>query len=292
MTSRVSAGVGGLRVRVVDKGVGGEVTLAETDTDPRGGYRATFTDALLERRGKDRPDLQVQVYVADRRVAASEVRYDASPYETFTVVIEADAADALASEYETLTGSLGAHHSGRLADLKETDEQQDVTYLANKAGWDARAVALAALADQFSAGTEGRGGTGIEPSFFYALFRAGLPANDQSVYRTDPAAIEGIWAGAVKQGVIPRRCRTSCRLRWSGSGPSPRSGCSKAHRWPARRRSTTSSPSHSPTVPDAAGSPTCTCATPTTPRRSGTGCATASASRRRSGCGSTGSSPT
>jgi hypothetical protein len=208
VTSRASAAVGGLRVRVVDKGVGGEATLAETVTDPGGGYRATFGEALLRRRGKDRPDLQVQVYAGDSRVAASQVRYGASHHETFILVVQADAAGSLASEHETLTGALGAHYQGRLAELDENEDRQDITYLANKAGWDARAVALAALADRFSAATTtgidgGRGADGIDPPFFYALFRAGLPANDQSVYRTDPATVQGIWTQALKQGVIP-----------------------------------------------------------------------------------------
>jgi hypothetical protein len=204
VTSPVSAGVGGLHVRVVDKGVGGEVTLAETTSDARGEYRVSFTDAQIKRRGKDRPDLQVQVWAGDRRIAASEVRYDASRRETFILAVEGDTANALASEYVSLTGALAAHHGGRLGDLEENDERQDITFLANKAGWDARAVALAALADQFSAGTTGRAGAGIEAPFFYALFRAGLPANDRSVYRTDPSVVEGIWTRATKQGVIPQ----------------------------------------------------------------------------------------
>ena len=50
-----------------------------------------------------------------------------------------------------MTSALSGHFPGSLRDLKETTDRQDITYLANKTGWDARAVALAALADQFSA---------------------------------------------------------------------------------------------------------------------------------------------
>ena len=59
-------------------------------------------------------------------------------------------APGLPSEYETLTASLAAVYPGSLGVLQEGTGQQDITYLANKTGWDARAVALAALADQFS----------------------------------------------------------------------------------------------------------------------------------------------
>ena len=59
-------------------------------------------------------------------------------------------AAGLPSEYETLTANLAAVYPGSLGALQENASQQDITYLANKTGWDARAVALAALADQFS----------------------------------------------------------------------------------------------------------------------------------------------
>ena len=65
------------------------------------------------------------------------------------VALPADTA-GLPSEYETLTASLARIYAGRLAALKENDATQDVTYLGAKSGWDARAVAMASLADQFS----------------------------------------------------------------------------------------------------------------------------------------------
>ncbi len=70
-------------------------------------------------------------------------------------------------------------------------------------------MALAALADQFSARTTSTDAAiGIEPAFFYALFRAGVPANEKALYRVDPKAVEGVWEQALKQGVIPAALRT------------------------------------------------------------------------------------
>ena len=80
------------------------------------------------------------------------------------------------TEHEVLTADLGRHLSGRLRDLQETAERHDVTYLANKSGWDARAVALAALADEF-AGRSDEAQQSIPAPLFYALFRAGVPAD-------------------------------------------------------------------------------------------------------------------
>ena len=201
-----SAGVGGLCVQIVDKYVGQDVTLAETLTDERGRYQVRFEATSLRERRKQQPDLQARVYVGEAFLAASDVRYNASDRETLNVQLPANVA-ALPSEHETLTGSLAEHYDGRLGELKESDDRQDLTYLANKTGWDARAVALAALADQFSRNhtdkMSGAAAAGIHPAFYYALFRAGLPANSDTLYQADPQTVQQVWKRATEEGVIP-----------------------------------------------------------------------------------------
>ena len=197
VASRVSADVGGLRVVIVDRGVGGDVPLAETHTAEGGAYQVTFSDSEVRRRGKAQPDLQARVFAGDVFLGTSDVHYNATQHETLNVLLEDKVASALRSEHELLTSVLASQFTGKLRDLKETDEQQDITYLANKTGWDARAVALAALSDQFS--QQG----GIPASFFYALFRAGLPANEDTLYHTDAKTLETVWKKAAEQGVIP-----------------------------------------------------------------------------------------
>jgi hypothetical protein len=200
VASRLRAGVGGLRVQIVDKHVGPDVQLAEVSTADDGSYRATFPYAGP----KQQPDLQARVLAGEKFLGASDVRYNASNAETLHVVLPDGANVALASEHETLTGALRPHFSGNLRELQETDDRQDITYLANKTGWDARAVALAALSDRFSAGTTAADGAAIEPAFFYALFRAGLPANEEVLYQADPATVQKVWEGAAAQGVLPQ----------------------------------------------------------------------------------------
>src|SRR5262249_34141261 len=104
--------------------------------------------SLLERH-KSTPDLQVRVSAGNKFLAASVVRYNALSKVQLDVALPDD-ADGVPSEYETLTTELSTVYPGRLGSLQETDEQQDITFLANKTGWDARGVAMAALADQFS----------------------------------------------------------------------------------------------------------------------------------------------
>jgi peptidoglycan hydrolase-like protein with peptidoglycan-binding domain len=202
VVSRLRAGVGGLRVEVVDKNVGADAQLAEAATDDEGGYCATFNIVDRRRRGKRRPDLQARAFAGETFVGASKVIYDASNRETLDIILTEKAAAALPSEHETLSGALSVHFQGNLRDLKETADRQDITYLANKTGWDARAIALAALADKFSADSMDARNGGIESAFFYALFRAGLQANEETIYQTSAKIAAGIWKQGIDQGVI------------------------------------------------------------------------------------------
>jgi len=223
--SRISAGVDGLVVQIIDRGVGassplgagqivagqlsssqlGDGQLVAARTNDRGEYEASFSEENVRRRGKTQPDLQARVFAGNTLLGASEVRYNASQNETLNVLLGDDAASSLRSEVEVLKSAIAGQYKGNLRDLKETEEQQDITYLANKTGWDARAVALAALADQFSSRTAGTTGVPTIPQeFFYALFRAGLPANDDMLYQADAKALETIWKKAAEQGVIPK----------------------------------------------------------------------------------------
>src|SRR5262249_36367063 len=124
------AGVGGLRVEVVDKHVGADdIGLASGETDARGGYRVQYSVAQGRERGKDAPDIQVRVYMGKTFLSASDVRYNAGPIETLDVVLPTTTSDALPSEHETLTGAIARHYKGQLRDLKESDDRQDITYL-------------------------------------------------------------------------------------------------------------------------------------------------------------------
>ena len=44
----------------------------------------------------------------------------------------------------------------------------------------------------------------LRPEFYYALFRAGLPASTDSLFQVDPGTVQAIWQQATTQGVIPQ----------------------------------------------------------------------------------------
>jgi peptidoglycan hydrolase-like protein with peptidoglycan-binding domain len=231
-------GVAGATVRLVDKNVGGEDVLGTTKSGIGGAFSFSLviSPEYLARHSKSQPDLQVQVMTGESVLASSEVNYSAPRAVSLNVVVPA-AAEGLPSEYETLTASLASAYSGGLGELQEDADREDITYLANKTGWDARMVALAALADQFSqiavqrprgdgaqetepaaaaehaaegavapaqtAGADAADAT-VRPEFYYALFRAGLPANAETLFQVSPATVQGLWQQAITQGVIPQ----------------------------------------------------------------------------------------
>jgi peptidoglycan hydrolase-like protein with peptidoglycan-binding domain len=193
------AGIGALSLQVVDKNAGPDVFLAQGLSDQQGRYSIAYPTAPVVKAGKTAPDIQVQVFMNQVQVAASAVRYNAGPAETLDITLSDVAAARLPSEFESLTADISAHYKGQLGQLQETDKRSDITYLANKTGWDARAVALAALADQFGQNSK------IPSVYFYALFRAGLPANEDSLYRVDAGTLTTIWKRANEQGIIPQK---------------------------------------------------------------------------------------
>ena len=219
--SPVRPGTGGLTVELVDKNVGGDQVLASTQTRGDGTYAfsdVTIPTAYLAERHKAQPDLQVRVSSGDGFLAASPVRYGAPFTFSLDVTLPAD-APGLPSEYESLTASLAAAYAGPLAALREDADRQDITYLAHKTGWDARAVAFAALADQFSQVTAPVLTSAVDssqtlawpvptaslrPEFYYALFRAGHPTDADRMWQVSSDTVQAVWRQAIAQGVIPR----------------------------------------------------------------------------------------
>ena len=191
---------GGVRVVVSDTSLAGKRVLGTAVTDQDGRYALDYDVTQVGKEGG--PDLLVQAFDADGKqlLGASNVDFNAGRDAAVDVVVPASLAQP-GTEYRQLTDALRSQLTDggpkRLAELKETAERPDITYLANKTGWDARMVAMAALADRFS------GDSGIAPELYYALFRAGLPANPDVVAQMPASAAAEVWKQAIKDGVIP-----------------------------------------------------------------------------------------
>ncbi len=201
VSSAGRGGLAGVRVEIVDKNAGPHVSLASALTDAQGRYHVTFGTP----RNKTRPDVCARAFMGQILLRTSAVRYDAGPHETLDVTVP-EHTIGLPSEYEALTAVLAAHHAGKLGDLQESEEREDITYLARKTGWDARAIAFLALADKESdRGHAGGPGAGLDRAFYYALFRAELPTDPDALYETTTSVAGEVWRQAIARGVIPAR---------------------------------------------------------------------------------------
>ncbi|HEV2647203.1 MAG TPA: neuraminidase-like domain-containing protein [Acidobacteriaceae bacterium] len=228
VTSAAHVTVGRLAVAIIDRNVGADEPVASGSTDDAGSYRirALIPPATLRRRHKTAPDLQARIssHAAEGKetfLAASEVAWNAARAVVLDVVLPAGTT-ALPSEYETLVEAIAALYPGQLSKLQETPKQQDLTFLAAKTGWDARALAMAALAAQLSetvtvpqlasctvgknakkAGVAVPAPVRLQPAFYYALLRAGAPANAQQIFQMSAVSAAAVWTQAIDQGVIP-----------------------------------------------------------------------------------------
>jgi Neuraminidase-like domain/Putative peptidoglycan binding domain/Salmonella virulence plasmid 28.1kDa A protein len=219
------ASLGRLSVEVVDKNVGGDQTVATGVTGDTGALSISCVigPPVFSQRHKTKPDLQVRVssQAADGTttfLAASEVIYNAPSAVTLDVVLPSTAT-GLPSEYEALTAAVAALYPGQLENLKQTDQQQDITFLAHKTGWDATLVGMAAQAAQFSSSetvtiknpppSELTRLVSLQPAFYYALFRAGAPANADQLFQIPSSHAAAIWTQAINQGVIPAALQTN-----------------------------------------------------------------------------------
>jgi ABC toxin-like protein/neuraminidase-like protein len=191
-------------VRAFHQGLRSEKLLGEAITDGSGRYQISFSSEQFGLVRQTNAALVTRAFDAGGSLlASSQPLFNAKPVETVNLVISGEYRGP--SEYERIVQELTPHLQGlSFADLTENDERQDITYLANKTGWDARAVAMASLADQFSQrAVNAVPAANLPPAFFYALFRAGLPANEERLYQTAAGTAPAILNKAVDQGVIP-----------------------------------------------------------------------------------------
>ncbi len=191
-------------VRAFDQGLRSDKLLGEATTDDAGRYQISFSSEQFGLIRQTNAVLMIRAFDAGGSLlVSSQPLFNARPVETLNLVISGEYRGP--SEYERIVQDLTPLLQGfSFADLTENDERKDIGYLANKTGWEANAVALVSLADQFSQRAVNAGqGANLPPAFFYALFRAGLPANEERLYQTASGTAPAILNKAIDQGVIP-----------------------------------------------------------------------------------------
>lgn len=184
------------RVVIYSTGLEADKILGETVTEEEGNYSFSYP---AEESGKVKQDIQARVIEAGtdaKELGRSAVKYNASAEETLDVIIpEADVEQH--HEHQRLLNDIKPH-LGRISvkDLKESRERGQISHLANKSAWDARMVAMAVESEKWSAETN------IPSSHFYALFRAGVPNDKESLSRLSSDTLQKVLRKAVEEKVI------------------------------------------------------------------------------------------
>jgi hypothetical protein len=182
----------GVPVRLVHRGFGGQVTaLGHTTTDAQGyyalGYDAGAGPSHLELRTVDS---------AGKEVPLAEPRFAAGRLEVVDAVVSADVHPP-AAEYRLLASLVAPHLAGAsLALAREDTERRDVTMLHRTTGWDARLVAMAALAARHAPELE------VSAEALYGLYRAGLPTEPRALSSVSREDVEAALHAARTAGIV------------------------------------------------------------------------------------------
>lgn len=183
----------GLKLSFYSHGFGGsETKIGDTRTDDQGFYACSFdphSDAHnVEVRCKDS---------RGKELALSKAKYDLDRHEVLYLVAPSG-IQTQAPEYDRLTADLTEQIGdlSKIAEARETEDRRDLTLLHKATGWDARLIALTALAVKLSAETK------VPSDFLYGLFRVGLPFDKHLLCTVSASALDKALAKAMDAGII------------------------------------------------------------------------------------------
>jgi len=138
--------------------------------DAKGVYFALNRPQFLS---KDKPDLEINLVVPTDKVEAD-----------FGV------------EYKKLNSDIAPLLNGvSLADTLENDDRQDLSLLHQRTGWDARILALGAMAEKTAKDT------GLASEVAYGLVRTGLPANPRQLANVSAETVKKALEITNEQGI-------------------------------------------------------------------------------------------
>ena len=184
--------VAGLTLRVYNRGFGGEVKVAEIQTDANGNYQTNFTP------GTTAANLEVRAVDSQgKEISLSDTLFNAGQTETMNLVAPSNLVKSI-PEFTLLSRELSPHVNSfaALAQAKEDDEHQDITTLSVNTGIDARLITLAVDAAKASVNT------GLPVDTLYTLYRVGLPRDTQQLAWVSPQVVEQALGKAKEAGII------------------------------------------------------------------------------------------
>ncbi len=200
----------GLLVRAADIDLRREEPLGETTTDSNGYYEITYTPEQFARAEKKSADLVVRVFDAQGEILAhSSIRYNANPTEEIDLVLGSGIIHE-PSEYEKLIRELLPLLNGLgFAELEESDEHHDISFLSSETGLDAQRIGALAEAHRFEDYARDKiGETTADPfaltaPVFYGLFREGMPTEIHALLSQSQELIQRALLKAISANIVP-----------------------------------------------------------------------------------------
>jgi hypothetical protein len=172
-----------------------DLPLGKTQTDKEGNYSVSFSQSSA----KAAPDLQTKVYYKgdENNFTLSPIRYNASKNEMLDVVVKVEKVsrpaefDAILHDVQANLGQL------KLNELKEDKDNQHISYLSNKTGWDARLTAMLVTAHQLGDQLK------LNPAHIYSLLRSGVPGTAEALQSLSAERAETAIKAAIEKKIIP-----------------------------------------------------------------------------------------
>lgn len=181
-----------------------DISVGSVMTDLQGGYAISFKNPVPAA-----PDIEVRACQKgdEKNISRSAVKYNASPVEKLDVIVNAQ-KERVGSEFNQILNDVRIHLANmKPSELREDQEKRDITYLANKTGWDGRITAMLGAAHKLGETLK------IDPSHIYAFLRAGVPATEDAVKGLSLQQATEILANAVQKNIIPDSGGTNETIR-------------------------------------------------------------------------------
>jgi peptidoglycan hydrolase-like protein with peptidoglycan-binding domain len=184
----------GVTLKVYHRGFGGkDELLQEVKTDAQGFYALSYP--VVNGRA-----VNLEVRAIDpqgEEISLSDTKRNASKNEVLNLVVPT-AVQPLAAEYQRLTRDLRQQLDSleQLGTAQENGDRQDLSFLHQATGWDARLIALATFSVKLGADT------GIPQDALYAMFRVGLPTDKDQLAQVDSQTVAQAIDRAREAGIV------------------------------------------------------------------------------------------
>lgn len=201
----------GVIVRAFDRDLRDEQLLGKVNNNKVGFYEIYYKREQFSRAEKKSADLIVCAFEpeSEKLIVASPILFNAQPVETVDLVIR-DGDYKSPSEYERLLEQLepllvnvkvqGIERPTiihKLADLKEDENQQEISFLAREAGIDRQLITFLVLSAQLSQKTK------LPPQVFYGFFRRGQSPHLPTLLAQKLGVLRRALEAAVRHNLIP-----------------------------------------------------------------------------------------